>query len=238
MELYKNEGEKKEQSDLKQRLEKIEKSIEKLLTTQHTVNIHQLTLDHPVVESLTFRLDALDVKEISGALNLGNNYGVKVNKPEQSKKDTKFQSTDVPNQPISRTNIQTSSTIPIGKTVNKSTEPQDNMDDKPIQNKISNKTNQIPEQSLKQKNSSKQQPSTFPLNEPVKESGKTNTEDIKSLEKTNKKNIVDKKEILPSTIKTNLEENKISQKSVPIEENTTPSTPGLKETKKGFTFKF
>jgi hypothetical protein len=37
-----------------------------------TVHIHQ-----PVLENLEFRLDALDIDQLSGSLNLGNNFGTK-----------------------------------------------------------------------------------------------------------------------------------------------------------------
>ena len=36
------------------------------------------------LENLTFRLDQLDIKELSGSLNLGNNFGAKPNGKEKN----------------------------------------------------------------------------------------------------------------------------------------------------------
>lgn len=64
-----------------ERLKNIEESMSKLKDSPYikTVNIRQLTVEKPNVEKLTFKLDKLDVEEVSGALNLGNNFGTRVN---------------------------------------------------------------------------------------------------------------------------------------------------------------
>jgi hypothetical protein len=41
------------------------------------IHIDHLSLYRPVLENLIFNLDKLDIKELSGSLNLGNNFGVK-----------------------------------------------------------------------------------------------------------------------------------------------------------------
>jgi hypothetical protein len=75
--------------DLHTRLEKLEQAMEQL--PQHVdIRIENLTMQNPVLENLTFRLDKLDIKELSGALNLGNNFGVKVKpEPKAKKEDNK-----------------------------------------------------------------------------------------------------------------------------------------------------
>lgn len=39
------------------------------------ITIEHLQMEQPVLEQLAFRLDSLDIKELSGSLNLGNNFG-------------------------------------------------------------------------------------------------------------------------------------------------------------------
>lgn len=53
------------------RMEEANKSKVPQISIQ-TVHIHQ-----PVLKSLEFSLDALDIENLSGSLNLGNNFGVK-----------------------------------------------------------------------------------------------------------------------------------------------------------------
>jgi hypothetical protein len=57
-----------------------------------TINIEKLSIGNPVVKSLTFKLDTLDVEEVSGALNLGNNFGTRVNQKQSSSKKEKSSS--------------------------------------------------------------------------------------------------------------------------------------------------
>lgn len=42
------------------------------------VVVRQLHIHQPVLENVTFRLDALDIDELSGSLNLGNNFDVQL----------------------------------------------------------------------------------------------------------------------------------------------------------------
>jgi len=73
-------------------LEKVlEKAFENGMT--YEVTIENVNVHDPILKELTFRFDKLDVKEVSGALNLGNNFGVKVGKnakqTRQSERDFK-----------------------------------------------------------------------------------------------------------------------------------------------------
>jgi hypothetical protein len=94
--LFKNKEPEQADSKLKEindRLEKLELAVDKL-SQNVDIHIENFNVNDPVLENLTFRLDKLDIKELSGALNMGNNFGVKVkenSKPkEKKKKDDKL----------------------------------------------------------------------------------------------------------------------------------------------------
>ncbi|MFD1425862.1 hypothetical protein JOD24_002074 [Kroppenstedtia sanguinis] len=76
--------------EMQERLDRVEQKLDKLAhkNFEYTVNIEHLHAHQPVLERLTFRLDQLDVQTVSGALNLGNNFGVRVVQDE--KKQTEF----------------------------------------------------------------------------------------------------------------------------------------------------
>jgi len=44
---------------------------------QPQIQIENVHIHQPVLEKLEFRLDALDIEQLSGSLNLGNNFGTK-----------------------------------------------------------------------------------------------------------------------------------------------------------------
>ncbi|TMV52170.1 hypothetical protein FE783_04290 [Paenibacillus mesophilus] len=71
-------------SRLEQKIELLEQTVRQLAseTRKQSVVVRQLHIHHPVVENVTFRLDALDIEELSGSLNLGNNFDVQLD-PEQ-----------------------------------------------------------------------------------------------------------------------------------------------------------
>ncbi|WP_051318182.1 hypothetical protein [Cohnella thermotolerans] len=46
--------------------------------TQPQIRIDNVHIHQPVLEKLEFRLDALDIEQLSGSLNLGNNFGAKM----------------------------------------------------------------------------------------------------------------------------------------------------------------
>jgi len=89
--------------NLTARIDMLYHAIEKIHHRQlvETINIEQLTIESPTVDNLTFRLDKLDIEELSGALNLGNNFGTKVE--QKQKKDVQRISKTRPSTNIKRT---------------------------------------------------------------------------------------------------------------------------------------
>lgn len=73
-----------EKSRLEQKLEQLEQTIQHLAkeTRKQNVVVRELHIHNPVVENVTFRVDALDIEELSGSLNLGNNFDVQFD-PQQ-----------------------------------------------------------------------------------------------------------------------------------------------------------
>jgi hypothetical protein len=65
---------------IQERLGNIEQAVQQMTEQRFKNNIHidTLHIHNPVLEKLEFRLDQLDIDEMSGALNLGNNFGVRV----------------------------------------------------------------------------------------------------------------------------------------------------------------
>lgn len=63
--------------EIQRKLEKIEKALEQMRagTTEYHIKVEHLHVDRPVLENLIFRMDQLDIDELSGSLNLGNNFG-------------------------------------------------------------------------------------------------------------------------------------------------------------------
>lgn len=63
---------------LEHKIEQLEKTMVQLTkeTRKQNIVVRQLQIHQPVVENVTFRLDALDIKDLSGSLNLGNNFDV------------------------------------------------------------------------------------------------------------------------------------------------------------------
>jgi hypothetical protein len=77
--------------EIKSKVDHLETLLEQISQRNvvETINIEKLSIENPVVKSLTFRLDKLDVDEVSGALNLGNNFGTRVNQKQSSPKKEK-----------------------------------------------------------------------------------------------------------------------------------------------------
>lgn len=69
---------------LEQRLRRLEEQLADLSAKHPRIHIDNLHVHQPVLENLTFRLDQLDIKELSGSLNLGNNFGAKPNGKENN----------------------------------------------------------------------------------------------------------------------------------------------------------
>lgn len=83
---------------IEDRLRKLEEAINKLDKSplKYQFNVDKLEMHNPQLKELTFRLDSLDIKELSGALNMGNNFGVRVNKEKPYKNDKKSFTKDNP----------------------------------------------------------------------------------------------------------------------------------------------
>lgn len=62
---------------LERRILQLEKQLAALSERPAHIHIETLHVHQPVLDSLTFRLDQLDIGELSGSLNLGNNFGAK-----------------------------------------------------------------------------------------------------------------------------------------------------------------
>lgn len=80
--------------ELYKEIKELKQTIQSLQGKHVEYHIHfdQVDIHDPNLEQLTFQLDHLDIDELSGALNLGNNFGVQVKpkgstKPELSKTD-------------------------------------------------------------------------------------------------------------------------------------------------------
>jgi hypothetical protein len=67
-------------AELKKRIEQLERSLQQSAEHSNRPNTYHITIERmeihqPKLDSLTFSLDALDIRELSGVLNLGNNFG-------------------------------------------------------------------------------------------------------------------------------------------------------------------
>lgn len=63
--------------EINSRLRSMEESIEQQATKVPHISIQTVHIHQPVLKSLEFKLDELDIENLSGSLNLGNNFGVK-----------------------------------------------------------------------------------------------------------------------------------------------------------------
>ena len=77
--------------NIEKRIAALENALIRLIEAEPSLEIRIENLDvrDPVIESLTFKFDQLDVKEVSGALNLGNNFGVRVHQDPTSRPSDK-----------------------------------------------------------------------------------------------------------------------------------------------------
>ncbi|HET7578048.1 MAG TPA: hypothetical protein VFK33_02120 [Bacillales bacterium] len=151
---------------MKKKIEVFEKKLEQFSDKgmDNHVVIKDLTLDHPVVEKLTFHLDKLQLKEVSGALNLGNNFGVNV-RPKSQKSQPKpkphEQQSEKPPQP--KSNEEKPKTAKP-KENQKPKEKQQMKKKKPKQKKenVKPKTKKMkkPEQKMSEKQQKPEQPQT------------------------------------------------------------------------------
>ncbi|MFC4618617.1 hypothetical protein ACFO4N_07690 [Camelliibacillus cellulosilyticus] len=118
---------------LEKKIEHLEDALQKIINQgfSYDITIEELNIHDPVLENLTFRFDELDVKEVSGALNLGTTFGVNVHQKEKKKSERSTQTrTDGPAVSIKKSPIaaqastrQASSTAKSKKTIKSKKNP-------------------------------------------------------------------------------------------------------------------
>lgn len=91
--MTRKESRRREQqlNQIMERLTRVEASLQSVEKTDRTlhVNIEYLDAKDLKLEHLDFHFDRLDIDEVSGALNLGNNIGVRVEEKQQGKDEAK-----------------------------------------------------------------------------------------------------------------------------------------------------
>ncbi|MFB5683743.1 spore germination protein GerPC [Paenibacillus terreus] len=65
--------------DLDDRFRRIQEELERLSASSPHITIENVHIHQPVLEKMEYRLDGLDIENLSGSLNLGNNFGAKMN---------------------------------------------------------------------------------------------------------------------------------------------------------------
>ncbi|WP_276354377.1 hypothetical protein [Cohnella caldifontis] len=78
---------KRQFGELDERFRRLEESLNRLHARFPQVTIEHLQIHQPVLEKLEFRLDALDIEQLSGSLNLGNNFGAKLASSERKREE-------------------------------------------------------------------------------------------------------------------------------------------------------
>lgn len=64
--------------NLNTQFQRIEEYIERLGAKSPQITIENVHIHQPVFEKIEYRLDQLDIEQLSGSLNLGNNFGAKM----------------------------------------------------------------------------------------------------------------------------------------------------------------
>lgn len=85
-------GERPSLEKLAEQVSNIERLLAELQKSSAThVTVEHLHMYNPKIEDLKFSLESLHVEELSGALNMGNNFGVRVEqKPKGGRKKIKI----------------------------------------------------------------------------------------------------------------------------------------------------
>lgn len=70
-------------------VQKIHSMLEKMTKNEkvYFINIEKVDFHGPILDELEFIFDKIDVKEVSGALNIGNNFGVSVEGNKEKKNE-------------------------------------------------------------------------------------------------------------------------------------------------------
>ncbi len=84
----KKHGRRNHLQEIDNRLKKIEEALEKMggKTPEYHINIEKLGMYNPILKELTFSLDKIDVRDLSGSLNVGNNFGIKTENDKDKEK--------------------------------------------------------------------------------------------------------------------------------------------------------
>ncbi|WP_082232766.1 hypothetical protein [Halobacillus massiliensis] len=86
-----DKDEKSEIENLKQQISLLQQVLEaKKQPVEYHFHIDHVDIHHPKLEELTFQLDQIDIEDLSGALNVGNNFGVTIG----SKKKKEIEESD------------------------------------------------------------------------------------------------------------------------------------------------
>lgn len=91
---------KKDIEDLQRQIQTLQHLLDsKKQPIEYHFHINQVDIHQPTLEELTFKLDQIDIEDLSGALNVGNNFGVTVgeknNKNIKDKKNSNMNGSDV-----------------------------------------------------------------------------------------------------------------------------------------------
>ncbi|MGP4081363.1 hypothetical protein ACTWQL_15770 [Pseudalkalibacillus sp. R45] len=85
--LFKRVRKKTEIEDLKNQIHTLNQLLEsKKQPIEYHFHINQIDIHDPTLEELNFKLDQIDIEDLSGALNVGNNFGVTVKDRKNKKK--------------------------------------------------------------------------------------------------------------------------------------------------------
>ena len=86
-------------AELRDKIKKMEQTIRYINNNspEYHINIEKITIENPQLDNLTFRLDKLDIKELGGALNMGNNFGVEVVRGKKYRQQSKNRKSKVNN---------------------------------------------------------------------------------------------------------------------------------------------
>lgn len=106
-----------------QKITQLEQSINQLSKPIiEQVTIEKMIVQNPVLENIEFSLDKIDVKELSGALNIGNNIGVTVDKQKSTRgnNQSSFQAPQKSNPPVATSQYKTQMDEKISSAINKS----------------------------------------------------------------------------------------------------------------------
>lgn len=76
-------SEKLSMNDVNRRLKKIDEYLKDIKTkgNNYYITIDKLAVNNPKLDSLSFNMDSLDVKDLSGSLTIGTHIGTKSDKP-------------------------------------------------------------------------------------------------------------------------------------------------------------